>query len=109
MIALDHAEYAAGIMSLVVIAVVAGSGALATFSIWRSIAPQWRRIARLAAGHVEDHPLPAASVAPLPRDGTPSSAASRPPPSQPFRCAHERDRGAHRARGPHARARRSIR
>jgi len=70
MIGLHHAEHAAGIMSLVVIAVVAGSGALATFSIWRSIAPQWRRIARLAAGHVEDHPLPAASVAPLPRDGT---------------------------------------
>ena len=36
-----------------------GALALAVTAIWLSVAPQWRRIARLAAGHVEQpfHPL----------------------------------------------------
>jgi hypothetical protein len=39
--------------------VFVGAMALALGTIWSTVAPQWRRIARLAAGHVEQpfHPL----------------------------------------------------
>lgn len=41
------------------------AGALATSSavIWTSVAPQWRRIARLASGHVEPSFAPLAQLA----------------------------------------------
>lgn len=44
---------------LVALAVFSGAMALALMAIWVTVAPQWRRIARLAAGHVEQpfHPL----------------------------------------------------
>ena len=42
-----------------------GAMALAMTAIWVSIAPQWRRILRLAAGHVEQpfQPLEALALA----------------------------------------------
>ena len=44
---------------LVAVAVFSGAMALALMAIWSTVAPQWRRIARLAAGQVEQpfHPL----------------------------------------------------
>jgi cytochrome c551/c552 len=38
---------------LVALVVFSGAMALAVMAIWSTVAPQWRRIARLAAGHVE--------------------------------------------------------
>ncbi len=38
---------------LVTMVVFTGAMALALMAIWSTVAPQWRRIARLAAGHVE--------------------------------------------------------
>lgn len=44
---------------LVAMTVFTGAMTLALMAIWSTVAPQWRRIARLAAGHVEApfHPL----------------------------------------------------
>lgn len=46
-------------MALVSMMVFAGAMAMAGAVMWASVAPQWRRIACLAAGHVEMpfHPL----------------------------------------------------
>jgi hypothetical protein len=38
---------------LVAMAVFSGAMALALMAIWSTVAPQWRRITRLAAGQVE--------------------------------------------------------
>lgn len=45
--------------------VFAGSTTLAAVAIWSTLAPQWRRVLRLAAGHVEQpfQPLHALAVA----------------------------------------------
>lgn len=40
-------------MALVAMAVFTGAMALALTAIWSTVAPQWRRIVRLAVGHVE--------------------------------------------------------
>lgn len=44
-------------------AVFGGALSLALVAIWSTIAPQWRRIARLAAGHVERPFQPLAGLA----------------------------------------------
>ena len=46
-------------MAVIGTLVFAGAMAMAVATIWVSIAPHWRRIARLAGGHVEQpfHPL----------------------------------------------------
>ena len=53
----DHFMHSIGVLSL---CVFAGAGALAARSLVTSIRPQWRRILRLAAGHIE-HAAPVAS------------------------------------------------
>ena len=50
-------------MGLVAMAVFTGAMALALMAIWSTVAPQWHRIARLAAGHVEQPFQPLASLA----------------------------------------------
>ena len=54
-------------MALVVMAVFTGAMALALAAIWTTVAPEWRRVANLAAGHIE-HPFqPLGSFAPTER------------------------------------------
>lgn len=55
---LDTFYHALGCASL---AAIGGAGALAAHSLLADVQPQWRRILRLAAGHIEP---PAASGAP---------------------------------------------
>lgn len=52
-------------MAMVGAIVFIGAMALAAMVIWLSVAPQWRRIARLAFGHVEQpfQPLGALALA----------------------------------------------
>lgn len=50
-------------MALVAMAVFTGAMALALAVIWSTVAPEWRRIARLAAGHVEQPFQPLADLA----------------------------------------------
>lgn len=50
-------------IGLVAMAVFTGAMALALMAIWATVAPQWRRIARLAVGHVEQPFLPLESLA----------------------------------------------
>lgn len=55
---LDHVEHALGVLSL---CVFAGAGGYAVHSIAATIAPQWRRITRLAAGNIEPAFAPSAA------------------------------------------------
>ncbi len=48
---------------LVSMAVFTGAMALALMAIWSTVAPQWRRIARLAMGNVEQPFQPLADLA----------------------------------------------
>lgn len=50
-------------MALVAMTVFTGAMALALAAIWSTVAPEWRRIARLAAGHVEQPFQPLAGLA----------------------------------------------
>lgn len=50
-------------MGLVAVVVFTGAMALAVAAIWLTIAPQWRRIVRLAAGQVEQPFQPLADLA----------------------------------------------
>ena len=50
-------------MGLVVSAVVSGAMATALAVIWSTVAPEWRRIARLAVGQVEQPFRPLADLA----------------------------------------------
>ena len=43
--------------------VFAGAAALALAAIWTTVAPEWRRVLRLAAGHVEQPFQPLAHLA----------------------------------------------
>lgn len=47
---LDHAAHAAGVLSL---CVFAGAGIASAYAIITTTVPQWRRISRLAMGHIE--------------------------------------------------------
>jgi hypothetical protein len=48
---------------LVAMTVFAGAMALALAAIWTTVAPEWRRVLRLAAGHVEQPFQPLAQLA----------------------------------------------
>lgn len=48
---------------LVAMTVFGGAMALALMAIWSTVAPQWRRVARLAAGQVETPFQPLADLA----------------------------------------------
>ena len=50
-------------IGLVAIAVFTGAMAHAVVAIWTTVAPEWRRIVRLAAGHVEQPFRPLAGLA----------------------------------------------
>lgn len=50
-------------MGLLSVTVFSGAMALAAMSLWSSVAPHWRRIVRLAAGHVEQPFMPLADLA----------------------------------------------
>ena len=50
-------------MGLVAIAIFSGAMALALGVIWSTVAPEWRRIAQLAAGGVEQPFQPLGSLA----------------------------------------------
>lgn len=53
-----------GLVAMTVAMIVFGGAmALALMAIWTTIAPQWRRIARLAAGHVEQPFYPLGQLA----------------------------------------------
>lgn len=60
---LDHAAHVAGVLSL---CVFAGAGIASAYAIVTTVVPEWRRIIRLAMGHIEVlYPEPqAASDAP---------------------------------------------
>lgn len=75
-------------MAMVATAVFVGAMALALGVMWTSIAPQWRRIARLALGHVEEpfHPLDTLARAER-RIAVRRWAASAPVPAQLRRLA----------------------
>jgi hypothetical protein len=49
-------------MGMVAMLVFAGAMALALGVIWSTVAPEWRRIARLAAGHIEEPFQPLAGL-----------------------------------------------
>ncbi len=59
----DHIAHALGVLSL---CVFAGAGLASAYAIITTVVPQWRRISRLAMGHIEVlYPEPpAASDAP---------------------------------------------
>ena len=59
--------------------------AVAAFVIYAMIAPQWRRIMRLAAGHVEEPFAPLASLAQAERRIAVRRWASAPAPASPHR------------------------
>lgn len=50
-------------IGLVAMVVFTGAMSLALMALWSTIAPQWRRILRLAAGHVEQPFQPLADLA----------------------------------------------
>ncbi len=60
---IDHVAHAVGVLSL---CVFAGAGIASAYAIATTVVPQWRRISRLAMGHIEVlYPEPqAASDAP---------------------------------------------
>ena len=51
------------VMTLVSGAVFTGAMGLALAAIWSTLAPEWRRITRLAAGHIEQPFQPLADLA----------------------------------------------
>lgn len=53
----------ANMAGLVAMTVLTGAMALALMAIWSTVAPQWRRIVRLAAGRVEAPVQPLADLA----------------------------------------------
>lgn len=57
---LDHFEHALGVLSLLVFA---GAGGFSLYAIAVTALPQWRRIARLAAGHIDVAFVPVAPAA----------------------------------------------
>lgn len=50
-------------MTLISMVVFAGAMALAVAAIWTTVAPQWRRIVRLASGQVDQPFQPLAGLA----------------------------------------------